>query len=199
MKLIEDLKKVNQLDDNQFTAFLKNINSNELSSFRDMSEFEAFCNSINIKFNDAKTIIRVLNFVFDLVFEKRDTPTALKYFEESFIEPVKGDPDAVRAWSRVKDSIGSLTAFFLIRKKYRLQNLLPALYEFNIICDARPIYDPSKAIVDYLFPMILRVKAGNDDNFICELDEEDLALMETEIAYAKLKMSNLKSKLKPGS
>jgi len=198
MRLLEDLKKINSLDDAQFGAFLKHVNGNELASFKDLSEFEAFSASIALKFNDAKTIVKVLNFVMDLAFEKRDLTSALKYFEDTFLEPAKKDTDAVRAWTRIKDNVGALSSFFLFRKKYKLRNIQPSLFEFNVICDARPIYDSSKTISDYLFPMILKVKTDSDQSLICELEEEDLSLMETEIAYAKHKLLSLKSTLKSG-
>ncbi|MCX6567161.1 MAG: hypothetical protein NTW38_12215 [Candidatus Aminicenantes bacterium] len=199
MKLIEDLKTINNLDDDQFAAFLTNINSNELLSFKGLSDFEAFCTLKNIKFDDAKTIVRVLNFVFDLVIQKRDVSTALIYFENTFIEPAKKDLDVLRAWTRIKDNINNLPSFYLFRKRYKLRNILPGLGEFNVICDARPIYDSAKTIIDYLFPMILKIKTDDDEDLICEIDEEDLSAIETEIAYAKLKLSNLRSTLKGNS
>jgi hypothetical protein len=196
MKLIDDLKKVNTLDDRQFADFLSSVNSNELFSFKDLSDFEAFCLSNKINFNDAKIIVRVLNFIIDLVFQKRDLATALTYFESTFIDPSKSDPDVLPAWTRIKDNIGNLSSFYLFRKKYKLRTVMPNLEEFNIICDARPIYDSTKTIVDYLFPMILRIKDDEDHSLSCEFDEEQLSAMETEIEYAKLKISKLKSVFK---
>jgi hypothetical protein len=196
MQLIEDLKKVNTLDDKQFADFLLIINSNELFSFKDQSDFEAFCNSNKIEFDDAKIIVRVFYFIVDLVFKKRDFATALTHFEDTYIKPSKDDPDVLRAWTRLKDKISNLSSFYIFRKRYKLRTLMPNLDEFDIICDARPIYDSTKTIVDYLFPMILRIGTDEDKDLSCEFDEEQLSAMETEIEYAKLKISKLKAAFK---
>lgn len=198
MNFIDDLKSINDLTDDHLHLLLKEFNSNPILKIKEIASFETFCASNGIDLSLAKNFYSILSYTCAFCIENKSVVAGVSEIESSIISTHFEDVD--RIWGFIKANINNLEEFILFRKERKLRSVCERLDSFNLICDARPLYDITRErVVRITYPILLSIETqSSPSKMVFEMDELELLELKQEVDTAIMKLGVLKQKFGNG-
>jgi hypothetical protein len=190
MELIEDLVRINQLDDEDYQHVINAISDNcgEL-------EWAFLVKDISKKIDSEsiKSLIRFVSFLSDNISESIGYNSHIEEIDEFLTKLLNDEPKAMLSWTRVKTSLIDLEGFFLHKKEEAIKNKFSRVTNFKIVTDIRPVFSmDKKSISKMTYPNILKIETCDDKEFVCEFYEDTLDMLIEELQVAKDKLKLIK-------
>lgn len=193
MSFVDDLKSIGKLSADQSNKIVDFLNASEKVSSKYLTENTVFFDSIALKGEVGKSVLKVLLFLTDVSIEEKGLDAGLQEVEKNFKDFFDGDQEIINCWDSAKLLLRRLDKFSLSRKELVLRTKFPHLHDFSIVCDARPIFDTGRTeIKKMIYPIILKLEDHDGKDLVFEVDEDKLKYMAREIDLAFRKLELLK-------
>lgn len=190
MELIEDLKKINSLDDQSYQQVI-----GAMADEYETLEWNLVVKNISKKTDgeSVKAFIRFLNFLSENVSESRNYSNQVEEIDDFLTKLLNDEPEALVSWERIKSSLPELESFFLQKKEDGIKDKFSRITGFKVVTDIRPIFSMDKKTISKLtYPYILKIETCDGKEFLCEFYEDTIDKIIEELQVAKEKLELIK-------
>jgi hypothetical protein len=195
VKLVEDLKKINNISDEQLKIIIKFLNSTEKDNR--LTLIHKWCKENDFDIDIFDDCYSLIFFIVKEFIIENGMNDGIEEFEKTVLELRNCDEEISKAWGRLKLILPQLDIFSNKIKSRLLENIFPSLDEFNIVCDVRPVLDLERTAVNQLlYQTIITLNLSNSEqDIIFECDEDTLVKLKKNIDKALNKNKLIKSSL----
>ncbi|MCH7519369.1 MAG: hypothetical protein IH964_10145 [Candidatus Dadabacteria bacterium] len=197
MKILDDFKKLDILDDSKLQLFIEQLNLNTFEVTSDFDEFENWCTQNSIEMLDGKQLLTFIRFSANYVSDRRDKKEGLDKLKNELFGHKELPPNLSTNWEKLRTIIDKSDDFILNMKQQDLTQIGKKLSHFGLVCDVRPVFDLHRDnVLKLLYPIVLNIRHNESiETLSLELSEENLREIFEEAKFALKKLDILKKNI----
>lgn len=194
MRILDDFKKLNLLDEVKLKSFISHLNENAWETPSDYEEYEEWCRSNSIDVVEGKRLLTFITFVADYVSDQRDLVQGLNELKNELFGHIELSEEFSLNWKKLQSIIHETSNFILKTKEKWLRQVTKKISQFNLVCDIRPVFDLKREnVLNVMYPVILSLRHDQStETFTYEVSEDTLREILAEVEYSLKKIEILK-------
>ncbi len=198
MSIPSDLRAVGELDLAVFQDVFALVTSAELDFIDINMRVYELAESAGEAAEGIRNIYPLVEFIAQSLVGARNFEQGLAEVDSRLERLSANDELATEGWRRIRQALLEDKGYLLREKTELMKNRYARVTAFHVTSDVRPVFELERQEVkNLLFPQILKIETSDDQTFICEVYDDEIDDMITELELAKNKCQMMREYIGP--